>query len=280
LINWNESRRNSVGVQVKNSKWRPECSSKLMITTRPGVEPAKSHTRRNLTVLLLAVAGGGVDAILISGFQVLTGAQTGNTVLLAVALAQGRFTAGFYSAVSVAAFVIGSVAAELVVLKRKPASALGPMGWALLAELVPLGALCACWHSQANPGLKMTAVLVALAASAMGIQSAAVLRIHGSPTTTYVTGTLSKFSTDFTMWLFDRQAGARSMQRQVQGSPSALLSSDWRILYGLDWPLYLGGGVASALLFSLVKEIALVLPMLAIFVAMVVGSASQPDVVK
>jgi uncharacterized membrane protein YoaK (UPF0700 family) len=251
-----------------------------MTTTQTGAASSKSLPQHNLSILLLAVAGGGVDAILISSFQILTGAQTGNTVLLAVALAQGRFTAGFYSAVSVAAFVIGSVAGELVVRKRKSKSALGPMGWPLVVELVPLGALLACWHSQPNPGPKMTAVLVALAASAMGIQSATVLRIHGSPTTTYVTGTLSKFSTDFAMWLFDRQAGARSMQRQDQRSSSALLSSDWRILYGLDWLLYLGGGIASALLFSSVKEIALVLPMLAIIVAMVAGRASQFDVVK
>jgi len=47
-----------------------------MITTQPGVERAKSHTQRNLTILLLAGPGGGVDAILISGIQVLTGAQT------------------------------------------------------------------------------------------------------------------------------------------------------------------------------------------------------------
>jgi uncharacterized membrane protein YoaK (UPF0700 family) len=79
-------------------------------------------------VLLLAVAGGGVDAIIILAFQVLTGAQTGNTVMLAVALAEGRFAAGFYSALSVASFIIGSVVGQLVILKRRLSQHWVPLG--------------------------------------------------------------------------------------------------------------------------------------------------------
>src|SRR5437868_14530402 len=109
--------------------------------------PVESSTRGIVMVLLLAVAGGGVDAISILAFQVLTGAQTGNSVMLAVALAQRRYAAGFYSAISVAAFVAGSVAGQLAILKRNSKSALGPMGWALVAEVVCLGALLLVWHS-------------------------------------------------------------------------------------------------------------------------------------
>lgn len=213
-------------------------------------------------ILLLSVAGGSVDAILISSFQVLAGAQTGNTVLLAVALGQGRFSAGFYSAVSVAAFIVGSIAGEFVILKRKPASGLAPIRMALGAELIPLGVLFLCWHFAPSPGWKMTAFLVSLAAAAMGIQSAAVLSVHGSPATTYVTGALNKFSTDVTMRLFVRRSRTGSIPK------SSLLSSDERVLFGLDWPVYLGGGVAGALLYLSVKDFALVLPILAIAAAM------------
>lgn len=248
-----------------------------MSTTQTGAAPGKSSIRRIVIVLLLALAGGGVDAILISRFQVLTGAQTGNTVLLAVALAQGRFAAGFYSAVSVAGFIIGSVAGELVILKRKPESALGPIRWALLAELVPLGALVAVWHAAPNPGWKMTAVMVALAAGPMGIQSAAVLHLHESPTTTYVTGTLSKFSSDLARWLFVRKAEARCAQSQDQKSASAFVSGNGGLLYGLDWLVYLGGGISSALLFSLIKEIALLLPISAIVAVILVTRTGRSD---
>ncbi|MFY8217364.1 MAG: DUF1275 family protein [Chthoniobacterales bacterium] len=55
---------------------------------------------RELMVVLLTIAGGSVDAIGIIGFNVLTAAQTGNTILLAVAIAQGKIALGV-SAVAV-----------------------------------------------------------------------------------------------------------------------------------------------------------------------------------
>lgn len=248
-----------------------------MDTARTAAALIERFAQRTSMVLLLAAAGGGVDAIIISRFQVLTAAQTGNTVLLAVAIAQGRVSAGFYSAVSVAAFVMGSVTGVLVVIRSKSGSALKPIRRALLAEFIALGALLAGWRFQLNPGPDMTAVLVALAASAMGIQSAAVMSVHGSPTTTYVTGTLSKFSTDITIWLVDRKAEALTTLRQQQPAPSSLLSSSGRVLYGLDWLVYLVGGIASALLFSWVREKALALPMMAIMVAALVGPGPSQD---
>jgi len=57
-------------------------------------------------ILVLAVAGGSVDGVLIPAFNVLTGAQTGNTVLLGVALAQGRLATALGSMVSVVWYVI------------------------------------------------------------------------------------------------------------------------------------------------------------------------------
>lgn len=220
--------------------------------------------RHSVIILLLSVAGGGVDAIMISCFQVLTGAQTGNTVLLAVALAQGRFFAGLYSAVSVAAFILGSIAGELAIIGGKAQPAVRSIRWALAAELLPLAALLVCWHfAPRSPGWQTTVVVIALAAGAMGIQSAAILRIHGSPTTTYVTGTLSKFATDLTMWLFLRQSRARL----AKDHDAAPLSSDGRALYGADWLVYLGGGIFSALLYLWVRELALIFPIFAIVAA-------------
>ncbi len=212
--------------------------------------------------LLLAVAGGGVDAIMILAFNVLTGAQTGNTVLLAVALAERRFAAGFYSAVSVASFIIGSVAGQLVILKRKSESALHPIRWALAAELLPLIALLLCWHIVQHPGPKVTTVLVAFAAGSMGMESAAVRGLHGVPSSTFVTGTLITFSTDLTRWLFIKETGA---------PPQPGLSSDRPLLYGLGWLGYLCGAVASGVLFKSIGETALVLPIMAIVAVIIAG---------
>lgn len=220
-------------------------------------------------VLLLALAGGGVDAIMILAFQVLTGAQTGNTVLLAVALAERRFAVGFLSAVSVAAFIMGSVAGQLVILKRKSKSALRPVRWALVAELIPLSTLLGCWHFSQHPDPTVTAVLIALAALCMGIQSAAVLRLHDSPATTYVTGALITFSTDLTRWLFIKETGAGAAA-QHDG-----LSTDRPVLYAQDWLVYLCGAVGSGLLFLSIRELALVLPILAIVAVVIAEPASR-----
>jgi uncharacterized membrane protein YoaK (UPF0700 family) len=53
---------------------------------------------RELMMVLLTIAGGSGDAIGIMGFNVLTAAQTGNTILLAVAIAQGKIALGVSAA--------------------------------------------------------------------------------------------------------------------------------------------------------------------------------------
>ena len=92
------------------------------MTTMPtGAAPASAYSfaRQDLIVLLLSLAGGSVDAAMILGFNVLTAAQTGNTILLAVSLAQGRFATGFYAAVSVIGYMAGAGVGELVIVRRR-----------------------------------------------------------------------------------------------------------------------------------------------------------------
>ena len=55
----------------------------------------------DLMILLLAVAGGSVDGVMILRFNILTGAQTGYTVLLGAAIAQHQLAAALGSTVSV-----------------------------------------------------------------------------------------------------------------------------------------------------------------------------------
>ena len=92
-----------------------------MTTAPTGAAPASAYSfpRQDLIVLLLSLAGGSVDAVMILGFNVLTAAQTGNTILLAVSLAQGRFATGFYSAVSVIGYMAGAAVGELVIVRRR-----------------------------------------------------------------------------------------------------------------------------------------------------------------
>jgi uncharacterized membrane protein YoaK (UPF0700 family) len=237
--------------------------------------PPSSLARRDLLVLLLALAGGGVDAVVILGFGVLTAAQTGNTILLAVALAQGQFTTGVHSATSIAGYMLGAAVGELVIVGRRVgASWLTPVGRTLLAELVPLVGLLIAWRlAGPNPDAGTSTGLVALAAMAMGIQSAAVLRIHAGPTTTYVTGTLTTFTTETIRWLRLIETAAPLASTPQEPSGTGVLSSERPWIYGVTWLVYAGGALSSGLLFLWVGAAALFLPIAAIVAVVVAGLA-------
>jgi len=245
-----------------------------MTTASTGAAPASpdSFARQDLIVLLLSLAGGSVDAVMILGFNVLTAAQTGNTILLAVSLAQGRFATGFYSAVSVIGYMAGAAVGELAIVSRRDsASRLSPFGWALVAELVALSGLLVSWRLAGhNPAVGTSAGLVAFAAVAMGIQSAAVLRLHVGPTTTYVTGTLTTFMTE-TIRRLPLVETAPARAPEVQDSGSSVLSPNGPILYGVVWLVYAGGACVSGLLFLRVRGAALALPIVAIVAAIAAG---------
>jgi len=245
-----------------------------MSTMPTAAAPASAYSfpRQDLIVLLLSLAGGSVDAVMILGFNVLTAAQTGNTILLAVSLAQGRLATGFYAAVSVIGYMVGAAVGELVLVRgRDSASWLSPVGWGLVVELVALCGLLVSWRlAGRNPPVGMSAGLVAFAAVAMGIQSATVLRLHFGPTTTYVTGTLTTFMTETIRRLpLVETAPARAPEAQDPGS--SILWPNGPVLYGVVWLVYAGGACVSGLLFLRVREAALALPIIAIVAAIAVG---------
>ena len=172
---------------------------------------------RDHLVLLLAVAGASVDAAIFLAFGVFSAAQTGNVIILAAAVAQGRLTTGFRSVVSVVGYIGGSAVGELVILGRRGSDPpLAAAGRALATELAPLFSLFVCWRlTGAAPTLATAVALIALAAIAMGIQGAAVLRIHSAPATTYITGSLTIFTTGMIRWLrFVETAPERSAKEQ------------------------------------------------------------------
>ncbi len=214
-------------------------------------------------VLLLSVAGGSVDAAIILGFNVLTAAQTGNTILLAVSLVQGRFAIGFFAAVSVVGYMAGAAAGELVIIRRRDSiSWLSPINCALVVELAVLGCLLLFWRLAGhNPTTGTSAVLVAFTAVAMGIQSAVALRLHVGPATTYVTGTLTTFMIETIRWLHLVETAPASAP-EVRKGP---------VIYGVGWLVYAGGACIGGLLFLRLREAALALPMIAILAAILAG---------
>src|ERR1700726_377042 len=75
-------------------------SQEIEIRSAPAREPSPQPNARSkmypalwdLMILLLAVVGGSVDAIVCRAFDALPGPQTGNTVLLGIALAHGQYS--------------------------------------------------------------------------------------------------------------------------------------------------------------------------------------------
>jgi uncharacterized membrane protein YoaK (UPF0700 family) len=205
-------------------------------------------------LLLLAIAGGAVDAAILLGFGVLTAAQTGNTILLAVAVARGQLTTGMHAIVSMLGYVTGTAVGEVILDERgDAASRTDPVWRALLAELAALVALLVAWQAVGRtPAAAPRAALVMCAAVAMGIQSAAVLRLHAGPTTTYVTGTLTTFTAGM----------IRRLRRSAPATRPAASDRPW--LYGVTWLAYVSGALVGAHLARRVGAATLALPIVAI----------------
>lgn len=161
--------------------------------------PSATVARDGL-LLLLAVAAGCVDAVSYLGLgEVFTAAMTGNTVLLGLAIGQGRAQAALRSIVALAGFVAGAVAGRVIVGRGPEGSVWPPaVTLAFALELVVLVCLAFGWYfSDQNPAYKVLSLylLIVGAGVAMGMQSAAVRRLDvPGVATTYVTGTLTSLA--------------------------------------------------------------------------------------
>lgn len=212
-------------------------------------------------ILLLALAGAGVDAVAIMGFNVLTAAQTGNTILLAVAVAEWRVAAGLAAAVSVLGYILGGALAEVLIVRHMRRHAHGWRTAPLLAEGILLAGMILLWRVVGpSPPTGSALALVALAAVAMGMQSAVVLRLHGGPTTTYITGML----TTFTAGTIGRWLAAGTAATPDSNPTNAAAGPGRTGGYGLTWLVYTAGAVACGVLFLRAGELALLIPIGAI----------------
>ncbi len=247
-----------------------------MSTTPQSQAPASrlSSGWHEAVVLLLTITGGSLDAIVILGFSVLTAAQTGNTILLAVALIQHRFATGIHSAISVASYVTGAALGELISVKNPHSlKTLRGIRWSLATELALLGCLLFLWHiSSVKPSFGSASLFIVLAAVAMGIQSAAVIEFHSGPKTTYVTGTLTNFTTKAIRWLrFLETAPQSSASRQSHDSHDSQ-PADRPWMYGASWIVYAGAAALGGVLFLRIHELALFLPLGSIACAIAVAA--------
>jgi uncharacterized membrane protein YoaK (UPF0700 family) len=242
--------------------------------TPPGHRKVQIYPRRwDLMIFLLAVTGGSVDAVVMRAFDALPGPQSGNTVLLAVALAHGQVPLATTRFAAFVGYLLGGAIGQVMLVRHRASwpwpSAVGTIQ---IVELMFLGMVFAGWWLiGAHAADAAKDILVAISAMAMGIQSAVVLDLPGEkPTTTYITGMLTTFITRLVQWLHLIETAPKSLDREHEISLATLsLARPW--IYGLTWLFYLAGAIAGALLFSSIHENALLLPLVLLATVIALG---------
>jgi uncharacterized membrane protein YoaK (UPF0700 family) len=187
--------------------------------------------RRGTIVLGLTLVAGCTDAISYLGLgRVFTANMTGNTVLLGLAVAQRDAGAAARSASALGGFVLGAVVVGLAPEQRRRSVTGG-----LVIELGLLAALLGWWSATGSTPRGATQDgLIALAGTAMGVQSAAVARL-GVPgvATTYITGTWTGISAGVANWLRRRPSDASPGDQAHRGLQVTVVA------------VYLGGAIAG-----------------------------------
>jgi uncharacterized membrane protein YoaK (UPF0700 family) len=144
---------------------------------------------RVAAVGLLSFTAGVMDAIaFLTLGEVFTSAMSGNTILLGLALGQGRITAALHSLVAFVGYICG-VGSAAPPLRRLPHGIAQTLG----LEALLLAAFAGLWTISGGPmSSPLVDVLIILSAGAMGLQGAIgrAIRTPGVPTIV-ITSTLT-----------------------------------------------------------------------------------------
>jgi len=165
------------------------------------VIPRSRQQLLTLIAIALTFASGANDVFAFTRLGgVFTSVMTGNIVFFGLAVAERSVSLASHTAVSIGGYMIGVAVATWVSHGVKKRSASGQasvlprhVSWALAAELVLLAGGAVGWEiTGARARGWAEFVLLAVAAAAMGVQSAAVNEMGFSNfSTTFLTGTLT-----------------------------------------------------------------------------------------
>jgi uncharacterized membrane protein YoaK (UPF0700 family) len=174
-------------------------------------------TRR--IVLLFTWAAGSVDAITYLAAHVFTANMTGNAVLLGIYVGQGKGASAVQSLAALIFFIGGVVLGAMLAGEGgDQAKTLAAVRREVIVESAILALFAAAFLMPLpRESRVITLVLIITSALAMGLQSAAVRRLHlPGIATTYITGTLTNLFFGLTQhWTAKSQttAGGASLKR-------------------------------------------------------------------
>jgi len=188
-------------------------------------DPRLSGTR--ILAIVLTATGGFVDAhVFLYLARVFVANMSGNLVLFGMALGQQQWTAGAHQGAALVAFVGGVFFASRFHDRRRR-SGLPLRPDLLLATEATLLAAVALWVLTVGAGHEAERIVIypaiVVAAFAMGMQNAALLRVGAiAVATTYASGSVARFGSE-TALAFG--AGSNDKQRSVHRRALGVLGS-------------------------------------------------------
>lgn len=161
------------------------------------LRPPAHEAVRDVLAVILTLATGATDAI---GFLRLGGVfssvMTANMVLLGISVGREDGALAFHTGAAFAGFVIGGFLGSRVAGAPREGQGVWPrsVSTALALELAIFLVFTVWWEvDAAHPSGDVTYLLLAVNATALGVQSGAILRLGVTGlSTTYLTGTLTQ----------------------------------------------------------------------------------------
>ena len=213
---------------------------------------------RDAALIALTLLTGATDAIaFLSLGGVFTSVMTGNMVLMGVGIGRGELATITHTVVALGGYVVGAIAGGAVAGKPRPDDLPWPrvLTWCLFAEFgLYLLYSVIWWAAGSDPSSATRTALLCVLATALGLQSSAILRL-GLPgfSTTYLTGTLTQV-----MSTLASNRNVRGVERAI-GSLGALIVGalfgaaivHWQPAVGPVVPLALIGSVLVVALTAL-----------------------------
>jgi uncharacterized membrane protein YoaK (UPF0700 family) len=186
------------------------------------VSEPENHSERvvlaDLGLGLMATAAGGSDALAyLTLGNVFTSAMTGNTVLLCIAVGQGRLAATLQAFTAFAAFVLGAAVAAALSRRSEPQERVPPRLMPLfLLEIGFLTAFVVVWFAGDRAAESVRYALIALSALAMGVQGVTARQINVPQVNTIVfTTTIISVVASCTQALLRASAVPFETKRQI-----------------------------------------------------------------
>lgn len=203
-------------------------------------------------------AAGFVDAVgYLSLRRLYTANMSGNSVSLGIQAARWNFPEALRHGWPILMYVMGLGAGATVTEFQKRRGVRSLSALPLASEILMLSAFALLGGRVLTAGefrqsSQIYYVLVSLAACAMGIQNVAITRLGAlSVSTTYVTGTLTKFaeaSVHYLFWLHDRVRGRgrRRLRLALAATPDQRYFRR-AVVIGCLWLSYIAGAVCGTM---------------------------------